>query len=51
MKRIYELEVYKIAEELSDMVWYDFEKWDKKVQNFYFLISNRERLHRIVDKF
>jgi len=33
MKRIYELDVYKLAEELSDMVWYDFDKWNKKVQN------------------
>ena len=33
MKRVYELDLYKLAEELSDMVWYDFDKWDKKVQN------------------
>jgi len=33
MKRVYELEVYKLAEELSDLVWYDFDKWNKKVQN------------------
>jgi len=33
MKRIYDLDVYKLAEELSDMVWYDFDKWIKKVQN------------------
>jgi len=33
MKRVYELDVYNLAEELSDMVWYDFDKWDKKVQN------------------
>jgi len=32
MKRVYELEVYKLAEELSDLVWYD-DKWNKKVQN------------------
>ncbi len=25
MKRIYELDVYKLAEELSDMVWHDFD--------------------------
>ena len=30
MKRVYELDVYKLAEELSDMIWYDFEKWNKK---------------------
>jgi len=33
MKRVYELDVYKLAEELSDMIWYDFDKWNKKVQN------------------
>jgi hypothetical protein len=31
IKRVYELDVYKLAEELSDMVWYDFDKWNKKV--------------------
>jgi four helix bundle protein len=33
MKRVHELDVYKPAEELSDMIWYDFDKWSKKVQN------------------
>ena len=33
MKRVYELDVYNLAEELSDMVWHDFDKWNKKVQN------------------
>ena len=33
MKRVYEPDVYKLAEELSDMVWHDFDKWNKKVQN------------------
>ncbi|RPI54751.1 MAG: hypothetical protein EHM49_02790 [Deltaproteobacteria bacterium] len=32
MKRVYELDVYKLSEELSDMVWQDFEGWNKKVQ-------------------
>ena len=27
------MDVYKLAEELSNMVWHDFDKWDKKVQN------------------
>ena len=27
MKRVYELDVYKPAEELSDRVWYDFDPW------------------------
>jgi len=33
MKRVYELDVYKLAEELSDRVWYDFDTWNKKTQN------------------
>ncbi len=33
MKKIYELDVYKLAEELSDLIWYDFDKWSVKVQN------------------
>ena len=31
MKRVYELDVYKLAEELSDMVWHDLDNWNKKV--------------------
>ena len=27
------MNVYKLAEALSDMVWRDFDKWNKKVQN------------------
>ena len=33
MKRVYELEVYNLAEELSDLVWCEFDKWNKKIQN------------------
>ena len=33
MKRVYELDVYKPAEELSDMVWQAFDMWNKKVQD------------------
>jgi four helix bundle protein len=33
MKRVYELDVYKPAEELSDRVWYDFDTWNTKAQN------------------
>jgi hypothetical protein len=53
MKRVYELDVYKLAEELSDMVWHDFDKWNKiecihqeyKSMKTQFLISNfRERV-------
>ena len=32
MKEIYELDVYKLAEELSDLIWYGFDAWPKKVQ-------------------
>jgi len=32
MKEIYELDVYKLSEELSDLIWYAFDKWSKKVQ-------------------
>lgn len=32
MKRVYELDVYRLAEDLSDMIWYDFDKWSNKVQ-------------------
>ena len=32
MKEIYELDVYKLAEDLSDKVWYNFDKWPQKVQ-------------------
>jgi len=44
MKRVYELYVYKLAEELSDMVW-TVQKHEGQISNFYFLISPfRERL-------
>ncbi len=32
MKEIYEMDVYMLAEKLSDMIWYDFDKWSNKVQ-------------------
>ena len=32
MKEIYDLDVYKLAEELSDMIWYAFDEWPRKVQ-------------------
>ena len=32
MKEIYELDVYKLAEELSDLIWYAFDKWSHKSQ-------------------
>jgi len=33
MKRVYQLDVYKLPEMLSEMVWHDFDKWNKKVQS------------------
>jgi len=32
MKEVYELDVYKLAEELSDMIWYAFDEWPEKAQ-------------------
>jgi len=29
MKEVYELDVYKLAEELSDLIWYGFDKSTK----------------------
>ncbi|HJO93528.1 MAG TPA: four helix bundle protein [Victivallales bacterium] len=33
MKEVYELEVYQLAERLSDLIWYDFNNWDSKTKN------------------
>ncbi len=33
MKEIYELDVYKLAEKLSDMIWYEFDNWSTKAQH------------------
>jgi len=33
MKLVYELDVYKLAEDLSNMIWRDFDRWGNKVQN------------------
>ena len=32
MKKIYELDVYKLAEELSDMIWNIYDKWSEKAK-------------------
>ena len=32
MKEVYELDVYKLAEELSDLIWYAFDEWPEKAQ-------------------
>ena len=33
MKDLTKLDVYNLAEKLSDLIWYAFDKWNKKVQN------------------
>lgn len=32
MQEVFELDVYQLAESLSDMVWNDYDSWDHKVQ-------------------
>ena len=32
MKEVYKLDVYKLSEDLSNLIWYDFDGWPKKVQ-------------------
>ncbi|MBU0712921.1 four helix bundle protein [bacterium] len=32
MKNVYKLDVYNLAEKLSDMIWSDFENWSDKAQ-------------------
>lgn len=32
MKAVYELDVYNLSEELSDMVWCDFDNWSEKAR-------------------
>ena len=33
MKEIYDLDIYRLAEELSDLIWAEFDKWSIKAQN------------------
>lgn len=33
MKPIHELDVYRLAEELSDKIWYAFDEWPTKAKN------------------
>jgi four helix bundle protein len=33
MKELDELDVYNLAEKLSDNIWFDFDNWTKKTQN------------------
>ncbi len=32
MKEVYELDVYRLAEELSDLIWFAYDTWDSKAQ-------------------
>ncbi len=32
MKEIHELDVYKLSEDLSDLIWYAYDEWPQKVQ-------------------
>ncbi len=32
MKEIHDLDVYKLSEDLSDLIWYAFDEWPQKVQ-------------------
>lgn len=47
MKEVHELDVYRLADELSDLIWNDFEKWPEKArQTIGYQISsikNREK--------
>lgn len=33
MREVYELDAYNLAENLSDLIWFAFDEWSKKVQN------------------
>ncbi len=33
MIKVYELKVYQLAEELSEMIWNDYDNWNSKVKN------------------
>jgi hypothetical protein len=33
MKEVYELDVYKLSEELSDLIWHSFDRRSVKDQN------------------
>ena len=44
MKRVHELDVYKLAEELSDMVWQDFDQWYKSMKTQFPFSNFREQV-------
>lgn len=33
MKEVYELDVYRLSEELSDLIWFAYDTWDSKAQH------------------
>lgn len=33
MQLLTDLEVYNLSDELSDMIWYDYDEWPPKVQH------------------
>ena len=33
MKEVYELDVYRLSEELSDLIWFAYDTWDYKTQH------------------
>jgi len=33
LKEIYELDIYKLSEQLSDLIWHGYDVWPKKVQH------------------
>lgn len=33
MREVYELDVYQLAEKLSDMIWDDYDRWPAKAQH------------------
>jgi len=46
MKEIYELDVYQLSEQISDLIWYAFDAWPKKVQqtNGYQIIRSSDSI-------
>ena len=32
MREVYELDIYKLAEDLSDLIWHSFDEWSVKAQ-------------------
>jgi len=41
MKEIHELDIYNLAETLSDLIWYAFDDWSDKVKKNAFIRSTK----------